>query len=79
MYKEYKVVHIAEGGCGTLLLGSAGLPLKKIESRINLEASEGWQVVCQVIENKRFLYPDCLRLYLLTLTDALWDGKTTTH
>lgn len=55
MFKEYKVVHIAEGGCGTLLLGSAGLPLKKIETRINLEASEGWQVVFQVIENKRFL------------------------
>ena len=55
MFKEYKVVHIVEGGWGTLLLGSAGLPLKKIESRINLEAAEGWQVVFQVIENKRFL------------------------
>ena len=25
-YKEYKVVHIAEGGCGTIFLGSSGLP-----------------------------------------------------
>ena len=55
MYKEYKIKHITEGGCGTLLLGSAGLPLKKVEAEINQEASQGWQVVFQVIENKRFL------------------------
>lgn len=30
-FTEYKMVHIAEGGCGTLLLGSSGLPLRKIE------------------------------------------------
>lgn len=54
-YKEYKVVHIAEGGCGTLLLGSSGLPLKKIEAELNLLATEGWQLVFQVIERKRFL------------------------
>ncbi|SQH75872.1 protein of unknown function [Shewanella benthica] len=29
-YKEYKIVHIVEGGCGTIFLGSSGLPLKKI-------------------------------------------------
>ena len=34
-YDEYKVIHVVEGGCGTLLLGSSGLPLKKI--RINLK------------------------------------------
>jgi len=53
-FTEYKVVHIAEGGCGTLLLGSSGLPLKKIESTLNEEASNGWQLVFQVIEQKRF-------------------------
>ncbi len=52
MHKEYKIKHITEGGCGTLLLGSAGLPLKKVEAEINQEASQGWQVVFQVIENK---------------------------
>jgi hypothetical protein len=54
-YDEYKVIHVVEGGCGTLLLGSSGLPLKKLESTLNTEASSGWQVVFQVIENKRFL------------------------
>ena len=55
MFDEYKILHITEGGCGTLVLGSAGMPLKKIEATINEEASKGWQVVFQVIENKRFL------------------------
>lgn len=54
-YKEYKVVHIVEGGCGTILLGSSGLPIKKIEAELNLLAAEGWQMVFQVIERKRFL------------------------
>ena len=34
-FSEYRVVHIAEGGCGTLLLGSSGLPMKKIEAELN--------------------------------------------
>lgn len=53
-YKEYKLVHIVEGGCGTLLLGSSGLPLKKIEAELNSLAADGWQVVFQVLEQKRF-------------------------
>ena len=53
-FTEYKVIHVAEGGCGTLLLGSSGLPLKKIESTLNQEAADGWQMVFQVLEQKRF-------------------------
>jgi len=53
-YKEYKVIHVAEGGCGTILLGSSGMPLKKIELELNALASEGWQMVFQVLEQKRF-------------------------
>lgn len=53
-YTEYRVVHIAEGGCGTLLLGAAGLPIKKMEVELNALAADGWQVVFQVIEKKRF-------------------------
>lgn len=53
-FKEYKVVHIAEGGCGTLMLGSSGLPLKKVEAELNALAAEGWQVVFQILEMKRF-------------------------
>ncbi|MDC0611478.1 DUF4177 domain-containing protein [Vibrio sp.] len=54
-YKEYKVVHVVEGGCGTILLGSSGLPLQRLESDLNKYAQDGWQVVFQVIERKRFM------------------------
>ena len=53
-HKEYKVIHIAEGGCGTIFLGASGLPLKKIEAELNAQAAQGWQVVFQLIEQKRF-------------------------
>lgn len=53
-FSEYKVIHIAEGGCGTVLLGASGLPLQKVESVLNEHAAKGWQVVFQVLENKRF-------------------------
>lgn len=52
---EYKIVHIVEGGCGTIFLGASGLPMKKIESVLNEEAADGWQVVFQVIEKKRYM------------------------
>ena len=54
-YKEYKVIFITEGGCGTLLLGSSGLPIKKLEAELNANAADGWQLVFQTIENKRYL------------------------
>lgn len=53
-FKEYKIVHIAEGGCGTILLGASGLPLKKVEAELNELAADGWQVVFQILEMKRF-------------------------
>ncbi len=55
MFKEYKMVEIAEGGCSTILLGSSKLPIQKIEQELNRYSKEGWQVVFQVIESKRFL------------------------
>lgn len=54
MYKEYKIEFVSEGGCGTLLLGSSGLPVKRLEATLNKAAAEGWQLVFQVIEKKRF-------------------------
>jgi hypothetical protein len=54
-YKEYKVLFITEGGCGTILLGSSGLPIQKIETTLNQHAAQGWQVVFQVIEKKRYM------------------------
>jgi hypothetical protein len=53
-YKEYKLIHITEGGCGTIVLGASGLPLKKIEVELNKQAAEGWQMVFMVLEQKRF-------------------------
>ena len=54
-FKEYKIIHVMECGLGTVLLGSSGLPLEKLEVTLNREAADGWQVVFQVIENRRFL------------------------
>jgi hypothetical protein len=53
-YDEYKVIYVTEGGCGTILLGSSGMPLKRLEATLNQEATDGWQLVFQVIEQKRF-------------------------
>lgn len=55
MHKEYKVIHIIESGLGTLFLGAASIPIKKMETALNKEVSEGWQVVFQVLEKKRFM------------------------
>ena len=40
-YKEYKVIHVMEGGLGTVFLGSSGLPLEKLEVTLEeIEKSE---------------------------------------
>ncbi|SEM91342.1 DUF4177 domain-containing protein [Nitrosomonas marina] len=54
-FSEYKILHIAEGGLGTIILGASGLPLKKLESVLNKEATDGWQLVFQLVEQKRFM------------------------
>ena len=54
-YKEYKVVEVKEGGCGTVLWGASTIPKAKLEAELNSRAKEGWQVVFQLIESKRFL------------------------
>ena len=55
MYKEYKIAYITEGGCGTIVLGASGMPIKKIEAEINRAVADGWQIVFEVIEQKRFM------------------------
>lgn len=56
-HSQYKVLHITEGALGTLLLGSSGIPVKKMEVALNKEAANGWSVVFQVVEQKRmFLF-----------------------
>ena len=54
-YSQYKVIEVSEGGCSTLIFGGAKLPLGKIEDTLNQYASEGWNVVFQVVEQKRLL------------------------
>ena len=54
-FKEYKVVTVKEGGCGTLLVGSSMIPEKKLEAVLNEHAREGWQVVFQILEKRRLL------------------------
>ena len=49
------MLNIVEGGLGTILLGASGVPIKKMETVLNREVADGWQVVFQVIEKKRFL------------------------
>ena len=66
-YKEYKIIHVAEGGCGTIFLGSSGLPLKRLEATLNEEAANGWNVVFQVLENKRFMLFWSREAVILTL------------
>jgi hypothetical protein len=53
-FTEYKVMQVAEGAWGTLFLGASGMPLKKLETTLNEEAADGWQLVFQVIEKRRF-------------------------
>jgi len=54
-YKEYKVVCVVEGGLGTVFLGASSIPIQIMENTINMQASEGWSMVFQVTEKKRFL------------------------
>jgi hypothetical protein len=55
VFKEYKVLHIVEGGLGTIFLGASGIPIKKMEIALNKEATNGWILAFQLVEQKRFL------------------------
>ena len=54
-YKEYKVIHVQESGCGTIFLGAAAIPITKMEATLNKAAAEGWQVVFQLVEKRRMM------------------------
>ncbi len=53
-YKEYRVVYVAEKGPGGLFR-SSGVPVQKMEAALNEAVAEGWQVVFQLVERRRFL------------------------
>ncbi|MFT6491971.1 MAG: hypothetical protein ACJAWP_000863 [Porticoccus sp.] len=52
-FSQYKVMAISEGALGTIFLGASGFPLKKMETVLNEQAAEGWQLVFQVVERRR--------------------------
>ena len=53
--KEYKLEVVTESALSTFFLGSAKMPIKKIEEVMNRPGLQGWDVVFQVIEKRRFL------------------------
>jgi hypothetical protein len=67
MFKEYRIEIVAEGGCGALLPGASGLPIKKLEATLNQAAAEGWELAFQVIERKRYLLFWTRETVILTL------------
>ena len=52
---DYKVVIIKEGAIGTLLLGASGISASRLEKELNIYAEDGWELVFQTIELRRFL------------------------
>lgn len=53
VFSQYKVMAISEGALGTIFLGASGFPLKKMETVLNEQAADGWQLVFQVVERRR--------------------------
>ena len=52
-FSQYKVMAISEGALGTIFLGASGFPLKKMETVLNEQAADGWQLVFQLVERRR--------------------------
>ena len=52
---EYKVEIVRENGLGLLFLKASNLPTTKMAEVMNQAGAEGWQVVFQVVEKRRFL------------------------
>jgi hypothetical protein len=52
---SYKVIDVSESGISVIFLGSASVPIQRVEMEINKLAAQGWKLVFQVVEAKRFL------------------------
>lgn len=53
-HTQYKVIAVCEGALGTVFLGRSSIPLQQMENTLNREVAKGWQVVFQVVEQRRF-------------------------
>lgn len=54
-YSEYKVIKVSDTFFMAIVLGMSYVPADKIHQAIAEEVKRGWQVVCQVMEERRFL------------------------
>ena len=52
---ESEGLHVTEGGLGTIFLGASGIPIKRLEVTLNKEAADGWTLLFQFVEQKRFM------------------------
>ena len=53
--KEFKVDVVKESALSTFFFGSAKMPIKKMEEVMNLNGLQGWELVFQIVEKRRFL------------------------
>ena len=51
---EYKIELIQENSIATVFLGASKLPLEMIEEALNRNGAEGWELVFQTVESRRF-------------------------
>jgi len=55
-YAEYKVVKVSDTFFMAIILGMSYVPSDRIHQVMAEEVKRGWQVVCQVMEERRFLH-----------------------
>ncbi len=51
---EYKIEIIQENSLATVFLGASKLPIEMIEEVLNRYGKEGWELVFQTVETRRF-------------------------
>lgn len=52
--REYKIEVLQENSIATIFLGASKLPIGKIEEVLNQYGAEGWELVFQTVEWRRF-------------------------
>ena len=71
---EYRVETLTEGMIGSLLLGASSISGQALEQRLNQLGSEGWELMMQVIERRRFLLFWTREAMILTLKREIQPG-----
>ncbi len=68
---EYKIETVAEGMLGSMILGASYVSGGKLEKILNERGAEGWELVMQVVEKRRFLLFWTREAVILTFKRAL--------